>query len=259
MKRLSAIALCFAMLCVLCGCGKDGGESGQTLTVFAAASMQETLTQIGADFEAEHAGVEVVFNFDSSGTLQTQIESGAVCDVFLSAGQQQMDALTCVKAGSRVDLLENQVVLAVPEGNPAGVADLSDMAQRLQAGTLFLAIGNADVPVGQYTLHLFEYFGLEEAALAELGCLTYGSNVKEVTTHLSESAVDCGIIYRTDACSARLTVVDTATAEMCGRVIYPVAVMEGSACPELAQEFLDYCRSDAAMAIFQSVGFVPAA
>ncbi len=257
MKKATALVLGIALLISLCGCGRT--EDKTTLTVFAAASLQETLTEIGNRYMAQNEGVEVVFTFDSSGTLKTQIEEGAYCDVFISAAQKQMDELDCVMESSRIDLLENKVALAVPEGNPANVTGFDDMAARLASGELFLAMGNADVPVGQYTQKIFAYYGLDEAALAAAGCLTYGSNVKEVTTHVSEALADCGIIYSTDAFSAGLTVVDTATAGMCGQVIYPAAVLTVSVQPETAQDFLDFCRSDAAMEVFSAVGFSPAA
>ena len=257
MKRVAVWACSILMLFSLCACGKTAENT--TLTVFAAASLQETLTEVGAQYMAQHEGVEVVFSFDSSGTLKRQIEEGAYCDVFVSAAQKQMDELDCVVEESRVDLLENKVSLAVPEGNPAAVADFADMSSRLASGELFLAMGNADVPVGQYTGKIFRFYGLDEASLASGGCLTYGSNAKEVTTHVSEAMADCGIVYATDAVSAGLTVVDTATEEMCGRVIYPAAVLTGSVQRSLAQDFLDFCRSDAAMDVFSAVGFSPAA
>ena len=120
-----------------------------------------------------------------------------------------------------------------------------------------LAIGNSDVPVGQYTQKIFAYYELDEATLADAGKLTYGNNVKEVTSQVSEAAADCGIIYATDACSAGLTVVDSATAEMCGQVIYPAAVMQGEK-EAAARAFLAYLQTDAAMTVFESVGFSPA-
>ena len=127
------------------------------------------------------------------------------------------------------------------------------VAQRLAAGDILMAMGNSDVPVGQYTQKIFAYYGLDEAAIAD--CLTYGSNVKEVTTQVSEGAVDCGIIYATDAFSAGLATVDGATAEMCGQVIYPAAVVASSQHPDEAQAFLDYLTTDEAGKVFESVGF----
>lgn len=243
-------------------------EEPVELIVFAAASLTETLTQIKALYEQQHPNVTITYNFDSSGTLKTQIEEGADCDLFISAAQKQMnqiditadpeintDGLDFVLAGTRVDLLENKVALAVPEGNPAGIESYDDLKAHLESGDILLAMGNSDVPVGQYTQKILAWFGLEEETLAGAGVLTYGSNVKEVTTQVSEGAVDCGIIYATDAFSAGLTVVDYATAEMCGQVIYPAAVLNTTANEEAACALLTYLQSDEAMEIFASVGF----
>ena len=256
MYKLLSLALALVLVLSLAACG--GKDEEVELTVFAAASMQETLTEIGENYKKDHPGVTLTFNFDSSGTLQTQIEEGAVCDVFISAGQKQMNALeegNYILSGSRFDLLENKVALAVPEGNPADINSYEDLKAGLEAGTVFLAMGNSDVPVGQYTQKIFAYWGLDEASLAN--CLTYGSNVKEVTTQVSEGTVDCGIIYGTDAFSAGLTVVDTATEEMCGQVIYPASVLSGSEHQTDAQAFLDYVRSADGAAVLESVGFTP--
>ena len=270
MKKLLALVMALAMALALCACGGDSAAEGVELTVFAAASMEETLTEIGDMYMAENEGVTVVFNFDSSGTLKTQIQEGAVCDVFISAGQTQMDQLDItadasvntegldfVLEGSRFDLLENKVALVVPEGNPAGIDSFEDMRDGLESGTIMLAMGNSDVPVGQYTQKIFDYYGLDEAALAESGCITYGTNVKEVATQVAEATVDCGVIYATDAFSENLTVVDTATAEMCGQVIYPAAVLNISEHQEQAQDFLDFVVSDAGREVLESVGFTP--
>ena len=270
MKKLLALVMALAMALALCACGGDSAAEGVELTVFAAASMEETLTEIGDMYMAENEGVTVVLNFDSSGTLKTQIQEGAVCDVFISAGQTQMDQLDItadayvntegldfVLEGSRFDLLENKVALVVPEGNPAGIESFEDMRDGLESGTIMLAMGNSDVPVGQYTQKIFDYYGLDEAALAESGCITYGTNVKEVATQVAEATVDCGVIYATDAFSENLTVVDTATAEMCGQVIYPAAVLNISEHQEQAQDFLDFVVSDAGREVLESVGFTP--
>ena len=169
------------------------------------------------------------------------------------------DGLDFVDDDTRVDLLENKVALAVPEGNPAGLNSYDDLAAALEEGTVMLAMGNEDVPVGQYTQKILAYYELDEQALADAGCITYGSNVKEVTSQVAEAVVDCGIIYATDAYSAGLETVDTATPEMCGQVIYPAAVLKISEHPEQAQAFLDYLRGDEAGEIFASVGFSPLA
>ena len=269
-KKSAALLLFVLLLSLFSGCSTPDAET--EITVFAAASMTETMTTLGDQYMAEHPGVTIIFNFDSSGTLKTQIQEGADCDIFISAGQKQMDQLDInanpevnvdgldfVLEGTRFDILENKVALAVPDGNPAGINSYDDLIAGLQAGSVMLAMGNSDVPVGQYTQKILKFYGLAEEALAAAGVITYGSNVKEVTTQVGEAVVDCGIIYQTDAFSANLTVVDTATAEMCGQVIYPAAILNVSRNVEAAQAFLDYIVSDAGDEVFSSVGFTPIA
>mgnify|MGYP004454288547 FL=1 len=285
-KALAALmALAMTMTVGLTGCGStntttnadtgsaasDAGKKTE-LVVFAAASMTETLNQIKTDYEAQHKDVTLTYNFDSSGTLKTQIQEGATCDVFISAAQKQMDQLDASKdetanpekldfinSDSRMDLLENKVVLVVPENNPKNINSFDDLKSKLESGDVLMAMGNSDVPVGQYTQKILQYFGLDEKALADAGEITYGSNVKEVTTQVSEGSADCGIVYYTDAYSAGLKVVGEATEEMCGKTIYPAAVMKNSQHPEQAQEFLAYLSSDAAAKVFEKVGFVAVA
>ena len=243
------------------------GESVE-LVVFAAASLTETLNVLAETYTANNPGVTFQFNFDSSGTLKTQIQEGAECDLFLSAGQKQMnqldiaasaeanpEGLDFVDDDTRVDLLENKVVLCVPEGNPKGIESFDDLAAHLKAGDILFCMGNSDVPVGQYTQKILAYDDLDEAALAAAGVITYGSNVKEVTTQIREASVDAGVIYCTDATSAGLSIVDEATAEMCGQVVYPAAVLKNAPHAEAAKEFLAYLRTDAAADVFESVGF----
>lgn len=278
------MTVCSLMLTALFGCGQasqtaNGAQdiqSAQTteLTVFAAASMTETLNQIAEDYKTVEPNVSLTFNFASSGDLLSQIKEGADCDVFISAAPKQMNALDGslkddadknpdgldeLLEGTRIDLLENKVVLAVPEGNPKNIDSFDKLADRLGAGEGFLAIGNSDVPVGQYTRKIFAHYGLDEQSLADAGVLTYGSNVKEVTTQVIEGAVDCGIIYATDAYSAGLESVDEAAADMCGQVIYPAAVLRNSAHPDEAKAFLDYLTGEDAGKVFESVGFTPLA
>ena len=281
-KRSKAIAallaLAVSMTACLTGCGRtntntnaDASEKTE-LVVFAAASMTETLNQIKTDYEAQHKDITLTYNFDSSGTLKTQIQEGATCDVFISAAQKQMDQLDASKdntanpeqldfinSDSRMDLLENKVVLVVPENNPKNINSFDALKSKLESGDVLLAMGNSDVPVGQYTQKILQYWGLDEKALADAGEITYGSNVKEVTTQVSEGSADCGVVYYTDAYSAGLKIVGEATEEMCGKTIYPAAVMKNSEHPEQAQEFLAYLSSDAAAKVFEKVGFVAVA
>ena len=293
MQKLTALLLTLVMAGSLTACGGAAGStpassaaepaapeetapagtglSGEII-VFAAASMTETLTQLKDTFEAANPGVTVTCNFDSSGTLKTQIEEGADCDLFLSAGQKQMnqldieadaavntDGLDFVDGATRINLLENKVALCVPEGNPKGIDNFDALAAALKDGDVLLAMGNSDVPVGQYTQKILAYYELSEEELANAGCITYGTNVKEVTTQVSEGSVDCGVIYCTDAFSAGLIIVDYATPEMCGQIIYPAAVLKTAQNPDAAKAFLDYLTGPEAAAVFENVGFSPAA
>lgn len=238
------------------------------LIVFAAASMTETLNKISELYKVENPNVELIFNFDSSGTLKTQIQEGAACDLFISAGQKQMnqlditadpevntEGLDFVLEDTRINILENKVTLCVSETSDAGIETFDDLAEALKSGEILMAMGNSDVPVGQYTQKILAYYELNEEELANAGAISYGSNVKEVTTQVSEGSVDCGVIYCTDAFSAGLTVTDAATAEMCGQVIYPAAVLNVSENQELAKEFLAFLQTDVCMEIFEGVGF----
>ena len=291
MKRLVSLLLALSLVLALTACGSkaDGAADAAAgsqprdsapveesagdpveLIVFAAASMTETLTEIAELYKTAAPEVTVTYNFDSSGKLLTQIKEGADCDLFISAAPTQMnaldgsligdteknpDGLDLIVIDSRVNPLENKVTLAVPEGNPKGIESFDQLAELLKGGEVLLAMGNSDVPVGQYTLKIFNYYGIDETAVADK--LTYGNNVKEVTSQVSEAAADCGIIYATDAYSAGLTVADSATAEMCGQVIYPAAVLKGDK-EDATRAFLAYLQTDAAMAVFESVGFSPA-
>ena len=286
MKKLLSLALAGALTLSLAACG--GGTTGTAETpaanstapaaettapqaepvevvVFAAASLEATLTEIADLYKEVAPEVTLTFSFESSGTLRTQIKEGAVCDLFISAGQSQMNDLEAgqnedgadfVYADTRIDFVENKVVLAVPDDNPAGIETFSDLATDKLS---LLCIGNDDVPVGSYSLEILDTLGIDIAQLESDGKVTYASNVTEVANQVKEGAVDCGIIYATDAYTYELTVVDQATSDMCSQVIYPAAVMKsgsGEAAEAAAQAFLDYLHTDEnAIAVLEGVGF----
>ena len=284
MRKLFAMLIAAVMVLSLAACAAPATEETAApeetvpeaepveLIVFAAASMTETMNQIAEMYKAVAPNVTLTYNFDSSGTLKTQIQEGAECDLFISAGQKQMnqlditadpevntDKLDFVLEGTRINLLENRVTLCVPEGNPKDIKSFDDLADKLKEGSVLMAMGNSDVPVGQYTQKILAFYGLDEEKLAKDGVITYGTNVKEVTTQVTEASVDCGVVYCTDAFSAGLTPVDYATKEMCGQVIYPAAVLNISGNQEAAKEFLAYLQTDEAMKVFEAVGFASVA
>ena len=286
MKRIAALSLVLALTLGLAACG--GGTTGTADTpaanstapaaettapqaepvevvVFAAASLEATLTEIADLYKEVAPEVTLTFSFESSGTLRTQIIEGAVCDLFISAGQSQMNDLEAgqnengadfVYSDTRIDFVENKVVLAVPDDNPAGIETFSDLATDKLS---LLCIGNDDVPVGSYSLEILDTLGIDIAQLESDGKVTYASNVTEVANQVKEGAVDCGIIYATDAYTYELNVVDQAAPEMCDQVIYPAAVMKSGtaeAAEAAAQAFLDYLHTDeSAIAVLEGVGF----
>jgi len=284
MRKLFALLIAAVMVLSFAACAAPATEETAApeetvpeaepveLIVFAAASMTETMNQIAEMYKTVAPNVTLTYNFDSSGTLKTQIQEGAECDLFISAGQKQMnqlditadpevntDKLDFVLEGTRINLLENRVTLCVPEGNPKDIKSFDDLADKLKEGSVLMAMGNSDVPVGQYTQKILAFYGLDEEKLAMDGVITYGTNVKEVTTQVTEASVDCGVVYCTDAFSAGLTPVDYATKEMCGQVIYPAAVLNISKNQEAAKEFLAYLQTDEAMKVFEAVGFASVA
>ena len=288
MKKIVSLILSLSLILALAACGgcnscaaESPAQNSETpaettpaqseeveVVVFAAASMEATLTQIADLYKEVAPNVKLTFTFDSSGTLKTQIEEGTVCDLFISAAQKQMnqldsadttgtnEGLDFVLSDTRINFVENKVVLAVPDDNPKDIQSFSDLATDKLS---LLCLGNDDVPVGAYSLQILDTLGIDIAALETDGKVTYASNVSEVANQVKEGAVDCGIIYATDAFTYELTVVDQATAEMCDQVIYPAAVMKcggSEASQAAAQAFLDYLHTDAdAIAVLDGVGF----
>ncbi|WP_297232733.1 molybdate ABC transporter substrate-binding protein [uncultured Flavonifractor sp.] len=282
MKKIVSLILSLSLVLALAACGGNPGaanspvQNSETPTqeepvdvvVFAAASMEATLTEIAKQYKEVAPNVNLIFTFDSSGTLKTQIEEGAVCDLFISAAQKQMNQLDAadttgtnegldfVLSDTRINFVENKVVLAVPDDNPKDIQSFTDLATDKLS---LLCLGNDDVPVGAYSLQILDTLGIDIAALESAGKVTYASNVSEVANQVKEGAVDCGIIYATDAFTYELNVVDQATADMCDQVIYPAAVMKcgtDEASQAAAQAFLDYLHTDeSTISVLEGVGF----
>lgn len=272
--KLSAFGMGICLLSIMLGCGNAKPKANNNvsqITVFAASSLTEALQEIGNQYMVENKNVKIVYNFDSSGALKTQIQEGATCDIYISAGQKQMNQLDIkseaelnpqkldyLLEGSRFNIVENNVVLVVPKNNPKNITSYDDLVYKLNNDKILLAIGNSDVPVGQYTLKIFDFYKLDEKALAKAGKITYGSNAKEVTTQLIEGAVDAGIVYQTDAASTKLEVVAIATKEMCGQVIYPAAILKQAKNQSEVKKYLAFLKTDTAGAVLNKYGFISA-
>ncbi|WP_195216031.1 molybdate ABC transporter substrate-binding protein [Anaerococcus vaginalis] len=234
---------------------KEESKDKKDVIVFAAASMTEALEELKAEFEKENPNLNLTFNFDSSGTLKTQIDSGADCDVFVSAAQKQMDELEKedkIDKDTRFDLLENEVTLAVAKGNEKGIKDFKDLEKD---DVEKIALGNSDVPVGQYSEEILKNLGIWDKIQDKV---TLGSNVKEVTSWVSEKAADCGIVYKTDAKTAGLETVAVADDSMLkNKVIYPAALLKNSKNSEEGKKYLEFLKGKKASEVLDKYGFKP--
>ena len=271
MKKFLRVFFVLTMILGFTACSSKQAENKETkvektekkkLNVYCAASMTETMQEIKKIYEEKHKDIELVYTFDSSGTLKKQIEQGSDVDIFISAASKQMNALdksktpdakVVIDESSRFNLLENKVVLAVTKGNSLGLKDFTDLTKTEISK---IALGNSDVPVGQYSEELLKNLKIWDEIQSKV---TFGSNVKEVTTWIKEGVANCGIIYATDAYSAGLEVVATAKEGMIKTpVLYPAAILKNSKNPNEAKEFLEFLKGDECKAIFEKVGFTRA-
>lgn len=252
MKKKAILMITLAVLMLFSGC--TAKEEKVELTVLAAASLTDVCDELKEAYEAEHENVTLTFSYGSSGALQAQIEEGAPADIFMSAATAQMDALReqgLMKEDSVEELLENKVVLIVPEGNPADIEGFRDLADS-KAGIVGLGEPES-VPVGQYSEEVLTYFGILEQVKSKAN---YGSDVRTVLSWVEEGAVDCGIVYATDAyVSDRIEIVAEAPAGSCKKVIYPAGIVNNSRNQEAAWSFMEFLHSDKAKETFERYGF----
>ena len=228
------------------------------VNTFIAASLSNVMEEIQKDFNETYPDVEILYNADSSGTLQTQIEEGARCDIFFSAADKQMDALVdedLAKKDTVEDILENKVVLIKPkdgETKVTGFENITDAAN--------IALAGDSVPVGQYSREIFDNLGItDEVNKMEIN---EGKNVSEVLAAVSEGSNEIGIVYATDAASVadKVDVIAEAPAEALNTpVLYPVGMIEDKEASDddtaAAEAFLEYIKSDDAMKVFEKYGF----
>ena len=225
-----------------------------TITLAAAASLEKCFTeQLIPMFEAEYPNVSVVGTYDSSGKLQSQIEAGADVDIFFSAALKQMTALQeegYIADDASVELLENKIVLIVPNGKEEGYSSFEDIVN-----ADMVAIGDPEsVPAGQYGKEALENLDLWSAVE---GKLSLGTNVTEVLNWVAEGSADAGIVYATDAASLaeKVTVVAEAPEGSVSKVIYPVAALKDTKNPDAAEAFLAFLQTEDALKVFTEAGF----
>jgi molybdate transport system substrate-binding protein len=244
----------------LAGCSNsDTGEEKQDaagekaeLTISAAASLQDALTEIEAMFEKEHPNVLINFNFGASGSLQQQISQGAPADLFFSAAEDKFDQLVqdgLIEEKNGVDLVGNEMVLVVPKESAVGIKSFNDLpeAEKLSIGT------PQSVPAGKYAKESLEkmdiWNNIEEKVV-------YAKDVRQVLTYVETNNVDAGIVYKTDALiSEKVDIVDTADENTHDPIIYPLGVIKDTRHPEEAELFYDYLQNEKSMVIFEEYGF----
>ena len=231
----------------------DLGE--QSILVAAAASLKNAYEdELIPMFEEQYPGVTVEGTYDSSGKLQTQIEEGLEADVFMSAATKQMKALDeegMIASDTITDLLENKIVLIVPTGNEKKLEKFEDIENADS-----IALGDpASVPAGQYAQEALTNLGIWDKIQDKV---SFGTNVTEVLNQVAAASADAGIVYATDAASMADQVEVVAEApegSLAKKVIYPVAVVKGTAHEEVAKEFVAFLQTDKAITVFEEYGF----
>ncbi len=261
-KRVLTVLMAGAIICSsaampVAAAEKDGELQGE-IYVFIAASLSNAMEEIQKDFNEIHPDVKILYNADSSGTLQTQIEEGGRCDVFFSAAEKQMNALVeekLVKEDSVVDLLENKVVLIKPTGEETKVTGFENITEAKN-----LALAGESVPVGQYAREIFK--NLDILDQVEKMEINEGKNVTEVLASVSEGSNEIGVVYATDAASVADKVEVLAEApegSLETPVLYPAGLVEDKEASEeetkTAEAFLEYLQSEEALKVFEEYGF----
>jgi len=253
-----AAGLLAAAVLVVSACGgseEQSGSANQTLTVSAASSLKDAFTEIGKEFESQHPGVKVDFNFASSGDLAQQITAGAPVDVFAAASTKETDDL-----GNRNLLIKdtvikpvgNDLVLVGPATSGNKITTFEDLGKS-DIGKI--AIGNpATVPAGRYAQDALAFYGLWDSLQPKL---VYGESVRQVLDYVAQGEVDAGLVYTTDAKSRTndVRVVATAPAESHKPIIYPMAVIAGTKQEQLARQFLELVTSKDGQSVFEKYGF----
>lgn len=243
--RISAAVAVTAVL-TLAGCGSSSaGTEEQELTVFAAASLTDTFTELAEEFEKDHPGVKVTISFGGSSDLVAQIEDGAPADVFASADTKNMDKLGDLATAPQ-DFAANTLEIATPPGNPAEITGFQDLAK---AGTKVVVCA-AEVPCGNATAQMEEKTGVDITPVSE------EQSVSDVLAKVTSGDADAGLVYVTDVTAAGDTVTGVEFDES-DQVVntYPISALDGADDPDLAQGFVDLVLSEAGQKVLSDAGF----
>lgn len=254
-RQLVVAALLISLSPVCFGLAKrlSPASSSISLTVSAAISLKDAFGELVPLFERARPGVHITINYGGSGTLQHQIEQGAPVDIFISASETQMDSLESrglLLPGTRVDLLENKLVLIAPVGEPA-IRDLKDLvAPRVHV----IALGQpSTVPAGEYATQTLTHLGLLALLRKKI---VYAKDVRAVLTYVETGNADAGFVYQTDAqTSSKIRVVLITPPDSHDPIVYPGAVLKNSSHAVAARDFLGYLQESEAQQVFGKFGF----
>jgi molybdate transport system substrate-binding protein len=245
---------------LLAGCGADRGPQGGTdaaattvdrdhgaITVFAAASLTDAFTELGAAFETAHPGTHVAFNFAASSALREQILGGAPADVFASANQANLDQVIAGGAATASEVFAtNLLEIAVPRGNPAGITGLADFGR----DDLLVGLCAEEVPCGQFGRQVLDKAGVTPSVD------TNAPDVRALLTQVASGDLDAGIVYLTDVRSAGGSIDSVAIpADQNVRAEYPIAELTASGDPPVAGAFVAFVESRAGQRILAALGF----
>jgi len=257
------------VLLISAGCGKEqpaaANAPAATVTVFAAASLTESFTQIGTRFEAENPGVKIEFNFAGSQALRAQLENGARADVFASANAKEMNAAWrefLVKPATIHDFARNRLVVIFPKDNPAKIATLNDLGRH----GVKIDVADASVPAGDYTLQMLDRMSGDRAYGPEFkkdflaNVVSQEENVKSVVSKIRLGEADAGVVYATDVTADAAKDLQTLSVPDSVNPIasYPIAVVAKSPQAILAQKFEDFVLSGEGQEIISEFNFIPA-
>lgn len=254
-KLPCCVAVTILLLSFLTGCGSSEAEDKEVeLIVSAAASLTDVTAEIADNYKKVAPNVKLTFTYGSSGALQTQIEEGAPSDIFISAAVKQMDTLAekdFIEKDSRIDLLQNKVVLIVSKDSKLNLTSFEDL---VIDDVKSVALGDpSSVPVGQYSEEILTHLGILDQVKTKAN---YGTDVRQVLTWVESGEMECGVVYATDAVISKdVTVICEAPQGSSDPVIYPAAVLKNTTHTKEAQAFLDYLSTDESMNLFQKYGF----
>lgn len=258
MKQVYLLLLAILMMSMLAGCG----EKNEKITVFAAASLSESFSELAKEFEKKEGNnVKLEFNFAGSQTLKTSLENGAKADIYAPAELSFVNELK--NMGFIYDykiFAGNKLVLASNIESKYHVKDLKDLASR----GIRIAVGEKNVPVGMYWLKALEQalidgaINMEDMQLIEGNTITRELNVKDIVSKVYLNEVDVGVVYMTDITEANAGMLKTMEVPVFDKIIasYPIAILNGSEDRDCVIRFYDYVLSDEGKKLLQNHKFI---